>query len=250
MNILSKLRFRARRSAAHVAITYLRVRNWLVGWIDLRRCYYAEYLTDRHIRTVFFPDIDTRGVMVEVGCATPELLSMSKHFRNCGWRCIGVEPNPHFVRLHREAGSEVYEYAAADHNADDQDFVVVESSRHYSDGELSAHSYSSLAIKPEFEAYKSGSISHFKKKHIVVQVRTLDHILETHCPEVTSIDFVAIDVEGYELEVMNGFTPAKYNRPVILLENLFHSPTYSAYMESVGYRLHSALHYNYIYVPR
>jgi FkbM family methyltransferase len=202
------------------------------------------------VRRTFFPVLDKKGVMVEVGCATPELLSMSKHFRTCGWRCIGVEPNPHFVQLQREAGNEVYEYAAADHDADDQDFVVVESSDRYNDGELSAHSYSSLAIKPEFEAYKGGSISHFTKKHISVQVRKLDHILETHCPDVTSIDFVAIDVEGYELEVLKGFTPEKYGRPVILLENLFHSPAYTAYMESIGYRLHSSLHYNYIYSAR
>ncbi|NDC63142.1 MAG: FkbM family methyltransferase [Planctomycetia bacterium] len=32
--------------------------------------------------------------MVEVGGGTPEFLSMSKHFKDSGWRAIVVEPNP------------------------------------------------------------------------------------------------------------------------------------------------------------
>jgi FkbM family methyltransferase len=249
MPSLADAGFFARRFAAQIAISYLRLRNWVCGCIDKRRCFYAEYLTDRHIRSAFFPDLAKRGVMVEVGCATPELLSMSKHFRDCGWRCIGVEPNPRFVALHKQAGNEVYQYAAGDRNADNQDFIVVESSDHYSDHALSAHSYSSLGIKPEFEKYKGGSIRNFKQTHILVQIRTLNTILQTHCSDVHLIDFVAIDVEGYEIEVMKGFTPALYGNPIIVLENLFHSSSYTAYMETIGYRLHSALHYNYIYVP-
>ncbi|TSA57512.1 MAG: FkbM family methyltransferase [Methylophilaceae bacterium] len=187
--------------------------------------------------------------MVEVGCATPELLSMSKHFRDFGWRCIGIEPNPRFVSLHKACDNEVYEYAAADFEADDFDFVVAETDADYSDQSLSAHSYSSLSIKPEYQNYKNGAISHFKQTQIIVNVRRLDTILQNHCPDIETIDYLAIDVEGYEIEVMKGFSVLRYKPKVIVLENLFHNPDYHTHMESIGYKLHSRIEYNYIYCP-
>jgi FkbM family methyltransferase len=205
--------------------------------------------TDRFIRKTFFPDFSYRGCMVEVGCATPELLSMSQHFRECGWRCIGIEPNPRFVALHQERGNEVYQYAAADFEADNFDFVVAEASSDYSDHQLSAHSYSSLKIKPEFAEYMGGALSNFKRTNIKVSVRRLDDILKVHCPDVSKIDLLAIDVEGFEIEVMKGFTSHRYTPKVIVLENLFHSSSYTEYMQSIGYRLHSKIKYNYVYVP-
>jgi FkbM family methyltransferase len=187
--------------------------------------------------------------MVEVGCATPELLSMSKHFRDLGWRCIGIEPNPRFVALHKACGNEVYEYAASDVEVESSDFTVVETDAAYTDQALSGHSYSSLGVKPEYLDYKNGSISHFKQTSIKVCVRRLDSILETHCSNVQTIDYLAIDVEGYELEVMKGFSVSRFKPKVIVLENLFHNPEYDAYMQSIGYKMHSRKKYNYVYCP-
>ena len=173
---------------------------------------------------------------------------MSEHFRQSGWRCIGIEPNPKFAALHREAGNEVYEYAAGDHDADDQDFDVVEAGGTYSPWSFTAHSYSSLAVKPEYRDFNNGAMRHFRQTSIKVRIRTLDHILRLHCPNLHVIDLLSVDVEGYELEVMRGFSPHRYEVRAIVLENLFHSASYSEYMTSIGYRLHSRVRYNYVYV--
>jgi len=241
--------FRIREAVASTIRRVMRLRNSILGRLDKRRAFYAEFFTDKYIRHSFFPDFSYRGRMVEVGCATPELLSMCQHFREFGWRCIGVEPNPKFVALHKARGNEVLEYAAADFEADDHDFIVAEANSNYSDKEISAHSYSSLSIKPEYEQYKDGAIRNFQQSKIKVRVRRLDDILSIHCPDLTEIDLLTIDVEGYEIEVMKGFTPARYKTKIIVLENLFLKPEYTEYMEAVGYRLHKALKYNYIYVP-
>ncbi len=246
---LRKLAFVARRSAASALFQGMRLRNYIFGKFDKRRRFYAEFFTDRYIRKTFFPDFSYRGCVVEVGCATPELLSMSQHFRESGWRCIGVEPNPRFVALHKTRGNEVFQYAAADFEADDYDFVVAEANEGYSDHQLSAHSYSSLTIKPEFADYKGGALRNFKQTNIKVSVRRLNDILSVHCPDVSTIDLLAIDVKGYELEVMRGFTPARYKTKVIVLENLFHDKAYTEYMKSIRYLLQKKIHYNYIYVP-
>ena len=243
----TKLGFFIRRSLADGMMGWMRLRNGLIGRFDRRARFYAEFFTDKYIRQTFFSDFSFTGTMVEVGCATPKLLSMSQHFRETGWRCIGIEPNPGFVALHRDCGNEVYQYAAADFTADDFDFVVAEARANYSDSHLSAHSYSSLGIKPEYLSYKGGAIRNFNQSKIKVSVRRLDDILSSHCPEVTRLDFIAIDVEGYELEVMKGFTPERYQTKVIVMENLFHKPEYSEYMDAIGYKLHSRISYNYIY---
>ena len=64
--------------------------------------FFGEFGTDKHVRERYFSDYSVRGIMVEVGVATPEYLSMSKHFKDSGWalasslnptrnlpRCIG-----------------------------------------------------------------------------------------------------------------------------------------------------------------
>ncbi len=246
---LEQLGFNVRRGAASLVLRGMRLRNHLIGKFDKRRRFYAEFFTDKYIRKNFFPDFSYHGCVVEVGCATPELLSMSQHFRESGWRSIGIEPNPRFVALHRARGNEVFEYAAADFEADDHDFVVAEANADYSDKELSAHSYSSLSIKPEYRDYKDGAVKYFKQTTIKVRVRRLDDILKTHCADLSKIDLLAIDVEGYELEVMKGFTPGRFQVKVIVLENLFHLASYTEYMKGIGYRLYKALGYNYIYTP-
>jgi FkbM family methyltransferase len=240
--------FKIRRGLAGAILTMLRWRNYLYRKFKLGKCFYAEFFTDKFIRNHFFPDYKYRGCVVEVGCATPQLLSMSQHFRESEWRCIGIEPNPKFVALHRALGNEVLEYAAADFTADNHDFVVVEDTDQYSEEHLSAHSYSSLSIKPQFENYKGGALRNFAQTHIKVRVRRLDDILQSHCPELKNIDLLAIDVEGFEIDVMKGFTPSKYNVKVIVLENLFHDQAYDHYMLSIGYRLYYKKGYNYIYV--
>ena len=245
---LKELAFYGRRAAAWAIFGSMRVRNYVLGAFDRRRRFYAEFFTDRYIRNTFFPDFAYRGCVVEVGCATPELLSMSQHFRESGWRCIGIEPNPRFAALHRARGNEILEYAAADFESDDHEFVVAESVSNYSDHHVSAHSFSSLSIKPEYRAYKGEMLRHFKQTTIRVHVRRLDDILRL-CQDLPNIDLLTIDVEGYELEVMRGFTPVRFGTRVIVLENLFHNPAYTDYMTSVGYMLHKAIAYNYIYIP-
>lgn len=245
----NQLGFITRRSAASAYLYCRQIRNYIFGKLDKRRRFYAEFFTDRYIRKNFFPDFSFRGCVVEVGCATPELLSMSQHFREFGWRCIGVEPNPRFVALHKARGNEVFEYAAADFEADDSDFVIAEANANYSHSQLSGHSYSSLSIKPEYVNYKGCALRNFKQSKIKVRVRRLDDILNIHCPDLLNIDLLAIDVEGYEIEVMKGFTPARYKTRVIVLENLFHNTAYTEYMKSVGYHLHKKFNYNYIYIP-
>ena len=81
---------------------------------------------------------------------------------------------------------------------------------------------------------------------IPVKVRRLDTILATHEPDLRAIDILAIDVEGWELNVMRGLT--RYQPDVVILENNFDSAEYAAFMTARGYRRWRRLEPNDIYV--
>jgi FkbM family methyltransferase len=197
---------------------------------------YAEFETDRIVYDTYFQG--KVGCSVEVGCADPYLYSMSMLFREKGWRCIGVEPNPKFVQKHIDLGHEIYPYAATESHVgiSDFDLVMIEH------GPFTYESFSSLKVKD----------SYIEKQGIpdieVIQVncKPLDLILQE--AGVESIDLLVVDTEGWELEVMRGFSSDKYKPKVIVLENWVHEAEYTDYMKSIGYRLDQTVEYNYIYV--
>ena len=196
-------------------------------------------MLDSYIKDKFFPDYET-GTMVEVGAAGPDKLSQSKYFRDLGWRCICVEPNPKFAQMHRDVGNEIYEYACADYDADDVDFEVVNT------GSNNNESFSSLKVGDDI-AKSCGYIGRITLNisNINVKVRKLDTILEE--AKISRINYIVVDVEGWELDVMRGFSLEKYRPKVIVLENniLDKQDEYNQYMEESGYKYDSEYE-NYI----
>jgi len=205
--------------------------------------FYAEHDTDKIIREKYFSDYDYKGVIVEVGAATPDLISTTKHFKESGWRCIHIEPNPEFVKLHLESGNEIYEYACSDKDEDGVDFTVVSVSGNVGYDNISDHSYSSFHVK---EGYRNLDINFFEslpKKLIKVNVRKLDTILSDI--DVKNIDVLSVDTEGWEIEVMKGLS--MISPKLIILENLLHLDSYTEYMLERGYNLVLEQFGNYFY---
>lgn len=208
----------------------------------------AERDVDKLVRDVFFPG-KSDGVIVEVGAARPDYLSISASFRALGWKVIAIEPNPDFCAAHRALGHEVLQYAASDSDADHADFFLVDShSARYLGGEVSFESFSSLGIRGKYAELHATTPVHTSVKTIQVKVRRLDRILAKHEPNLARIDIVAVDVEGWELNVMRGFDLSRYRPQVVILENLFDSSEYVDFMQRRGYRLWSKLAPNDVYV--
>lgn len=196
--------------------------------------YYAEFQTDKFVRENFFPDLSYKGIMVEVGAGPPEFISMSKHFRDNGWRCICIEPNPKFVEQHRNLGNEIFENACSFENKE-SNFYIVDTT--WEDESVNGISMSALEIR------QTGN--HKEKRHeIQIKVRTLNSILEEL--NIEKIDFLSVDTEGWEIEVMKGFSLEKYEPKIVLLES-FNPKIYNEYMNNNGYQLMKQIHFNYIY---
>lgn len=85
----------------------------------------AESNVDTIVFEQFFPGQHS-GVLLEIGAARPDFLSIGASFRAKGWRVISVEPNPAFAAIHRSLNHEILEFACSDTDADDVDFVIAE----------------------------------------------------------------------------------------------------------------------------
>jgi FkbM family methyltransferase len=203
----------------------------------------AEGSVDKLIADRFFAG--RRGVVVEVGAARPDYLSVSEHFRTLDWRVIAIEPNPEFCKLHEQQGFEVLQYACGERDEDDVDFTVVDShGTDYRGGSVSYESFSSLGIKPSYSKLKAG----LDQKVIKVRLRRLDTILSEHAGDIEGVDILSVDVEGWELEVLRGLDFSRYRPKVMVIENLFSDREYLAFAKSHGYALWLVAPPNDVYV--
>jgi len=206
--------------------------------------FYAEHDTDKIIREKYFPDYTYQGIFIEVGGATPEFLSMSKHFKDNGWRTIIIEPNPNFCKQHRDYENEIYEFACSNFDGF-SNFTIVEQNVMAYGGIVTDHSFSSLSVKDEYLEKTNFILNDDNHKIINVEVKKLDTFLSEI--KLDKIDILSIDVEGWELEVLEGLNTDKIKCNLIVVENLFHNEEYNTFMLNRGYRLVEKIEYNYIY---
>jgi len=213
---------------------------------DLDLSSFAEGGIDRIIHRRFFARA-TSGVFVEVGAAGPRYLSNSAFYRSLGWRVIAIEPNPAFADEYRRQGLEVLQYACGERDQDDVSFTLVHSHGiEHAGGGLTFESMSALSVDPRVAKLRDELVT----STIRTDMRRLDTILSRRAAEVTEIDILSIDVEGWELPVVRGLDFGRYRPKVCIVENLFRDEAYPRELCARGYELWSRPYPNEIYVRR
>jgi FkbM family methyltransferase len=207
--------------------------------------FYAEFGTDKIIRENYFSDFNYKGLIVEVGGADPEFLSMSKHFKDSGWRSIIVEPNPEFANRHRNLKNEIYEFACSFEDGESE-FTIVQQQVSAYDGIITHESFSSLSVNEDFLNFTNFKLTESNSTKIKVKTIKLNTLFEKL--DLKNIDILSIDTEGWELEVMKGFDTKKYNCKIIVVENFLNNPNYEKYFNDIGYSLNKQIEYNQIYI--
>lgn len=199
---------------------------------------HAEGWIDALVRYRFFP-FKRDGVMVEVGAAGPDFLSIGNYYRRRGWKVISIEPNPVYAEMHRRAGNIIHEVACSDYEEDGATFQIVDTT----DSPTITHeSYSAIKVREEYKNADRAAFDRTRTQEIKVNIRKLDTILLTE--GITHVDLLSVDVEGWELSVMRGLT---LNPRVVIIENWLLDGGYRAYMEGRGYKFHFRRFPNDIY---
>lgn len=180
------------------------------------------------------------GFYVEVGAYDGVIYSNSYHFEQIGWSGVLVEPDPVNCGLckRNRSRARIFDCAAV---APDQV------------GEIVFHQVAGG------EVYSTTNPSGFHQKwitergltsrEVLVQARTLNSILEEVAPD--RVDFVTIDVEGGELDVLRGFDIRRWRPRVVLVETIakVRAPAIRDYFVANGYAYHRSIDVNDVYLP-
>ena len=173
------------------------------------------------------------GIFVEVGANHPKDLSQTWLLEQNGWEGILIEPQSACCeRLRQERkSSKVFQVACGspEQKGAAPFFISTESI------------FSSLQRR-----VNDAGLRYIGSE--TVEVLPLDDVLaEAGNPK---IDFVSIDVEGTELDVLRGFSLVKHRPGLLIVEDHLHSLRVHSYISKRGYKLVKRTGCNSWYIPR
>lgn len=150
----------------------------------------------------FFRD-EEEGVYIDVGCFHPKLANNTYLLYKKGWKGINIDIDPHTI--------EIFNYLRPrDFN---KQIAVSDKS-----GEVDLYFYHDRSaintLSKEMYESRAGKASAIKK----IKSETLNFIIENSPFKDSKIEFLTIDVEGYEMSVLRGFNINKYRPKIIVLE--------------------------------
>jgi len=171
------------------------------------------------------------GYFVEVGANDPEALSQTWHLERRGWIGVLVEPQPELAaELRRRRVAKVYPVAC--------------SSPRFAGTTMSLHLagiHSSLDPNLNIATMSAHGT-------IEVAVRTLDELLiDAGAPQ--PLDLLSVDVEGLEIEVLEGLDLGRWRPRLILVEDLAMNLRVHRYLRRHGYKWLRRTGLNSWYVP-
>lgn len=186
---------------------------------------------ENQLKAEFFGPLPT-GFFVEVGANAPQQGSQSWQFEQAGWRGVLVEPQPDLAERLRASRRARVVAAACSSPANAGTTMTLHV--------LGPHSSLNRELAVTGVTAES---------EIEVPVRTLDEILgEAGAP--APIDFVSVDVEGHEVEVLSGFDLGRWQPRLLLVEDHVASLATHRFLTRAGYRLFRRTGPNGWYVPR
>ena len=187
--------------------------------------YYGQFSTDMLIE-LYFPD-QKKGICVEVGAADGHKGSNTLYFEKMGWKTLCIEPNPEYVKVLNGYRKIVSPYACGGKNEDDVEFTVFDIGDRNIMSSVSSLSPDSRLVEQHKDIINA-------KQTYFVDIRKLDTILDIHTFP-NDIDFISIDTEGTELDVLKGLDLVNRNITLLVVENNFDDKEIGLYMYLQGY---------------
>ncbi|MET0539967.1 MAG: FkbM family methyltransferase [Xanthobacteraceae bacterium] len=191
---------------------------------------------ENELKVAFFGR-STHGFFVDVGANDPQLASQTWHLEQLGWDGVLIEPQPDLAEeLRKYRRTKVYAVACSSPaNAGKALPLHVAGSPHMTGIHAS--------FDPNF------AVPDMRRMGVIeVPVKTLDEILiDVKAP--VPIDFVSIDVETHEIEVLEGFDISKWRPRLMLIEDLALDLRLHRYITRRGYKWIRRTGLNGWYVP-
>jgi FkbM family methyltransferase len=167
---------------------------------------YSQYQEDLIIDALLGCKGD--GFYVDVGANHPSILSNTKRFYDKGWNGVNIEPDPGlFGHLERERPRDVNLNIGLGRAEGEMEFFMIEPDT------LST-----------FDPGVARKNLQYPGARLVekpsIRIMKLSQVLSRHASG-RPIDFMSVDVEGYEMEVIEGGDWGR-NRPRLVVMEIFH----------------------------
>jgi FkbM family methyltransferase len=201
---------------------------------------YAQEGEDMIINRFF--EFKKKGVYVDVGAHHPFRFSNTSFFYRKGWSGINIDPLPEAAALFKK-------YRKRDVNIQKGVSLKEEQLLYYAFNEPA---YNTFSEEKANEYIKAGLGLPLLRKEKIDTV-PLRSILDANLPPGTTIDFLTIDTEGLEMEVLESNNWEKYQPTIIVLEDhtieieKHLNAALNLYMKKRNYALVGKSYYSYIY---
>lgn len=209
-------------------IDYIRY-DLLDGWA-LKS--YAQEGEDMILRRIF--ENKQNGFYVDVGAHHPKRFSNTYFFYKQGWNGMNIDAMPGSMQKFKK-------YRPRDINIE----VPISSEPKI----LPYHVFNEPALNgfdPELSKKRDDQLSQYKIiESIDMKTRRLDDVLDQYLPKDQVIDFLSIDVEGLDFEVIQSNNWNKYKPEVVLIEIIGSTLTelennkISQFLSSLGYTIYA-----------
>jgi len=186
---------------------------------------YSQFGEDVFIAQHFDPEY--KGTCINIGATDGINMDNTYHFELHGWKCISVEANPALYEELKKNRMNAVHCAVGKFDNREVEFNVVT----LQGGNQTAIS----GLELDQRLMQSHAFLNPVVEKVKVQERKLDSIIADF-DWVTSIDFISIDTEGTELDVLKGFDIPKWNVKMFCIENNFNDPEIEQYLALFGYR--------------
>lgn len=173
------------------------------------------------------------GFFLDVGANHPKIGSQTYPLETAGWDGLCVEPQPKYVALYptmRKAS--IVQCACGTKEQEGQMLKL-----------YCLEANASLDPDQVLYAVKDSIIESYD-----VPIRALDNILQER--GISRIDFMTIDVEGFEMQVLKGISLNTYQPKLILLEDHLYNHECHFYLKNQGYKLVRRTELNMWYIPK
>jgi FkbM family methyltransferase len=168
---------------------------------------YSQEGEDMILKSLYEGKKGYKGFFVDIGAHHPVRFSNTCYFYKRGWKGINVEPTPSAIKAFQL-------FRKRDINLNLGVGGEKGTLKFYCFNEPALNSFSkevSERINRESDKYKI-------IKEVDVEILPLSEIFDTYLPKDTRIDFMSIDVEGLDYQVLRSNNWDKYKPDFILVE--------------------------------
>ena len=164
------------------------------------------------------------GFFIDIGANDPVILNNTKRFYDKGWSGINIEPNPVlYLKCAEQRTRDITLNLGIGLNCQEIPFYLL--------------SADTLSCFSKSDARRNCIL--FNERIIEIKnihMKALSQIFEDYAAN-QNIDFISIDVEGYEMEVLKSNNWTKYRPKLILIEIAHNTMEIISYLKKNEYKL-------------